>query len=631
MTYQNYKHYKLPITMNPLEYGKLILKIDELNLFILQLPKTNNILILTQKGLTNHIKLYKEGEFRFNYSDFKLSHNTFTRTISSTRFTFRDRKLIEAAEIVLLILAIVLVFFFIIFNESNIALSLPLIFKRDFSKNYYRNSWNSIYFTIDNQIFSTELLEGYYNKFWKIVSPKIEDGCHIFILLKFQFEDNNVHTIGKLIKIDHNNYKSFNDQIINYMENMGDYYNQSPFKRIIFQYGFKKGEISEKKSKSEVNLINFKDMKLPISIDPIDYGQIIETIALEDHKIYIIHDNLGRTIIFKEFEKENFITYNNKSIKILEFKDTKYSEGKFLRILGKRKILFENGKKLIDRLTLDTPFISKLKKDKIENNNFITLDIETYGDQDLIPYLISFYDGSQSFSFYLADYSNIESMMKATFKALFIRKYRNYPVYVHNLTKFDIYFLLKYLVKYVQIDPLIHNGRIIQLNLNYGPDLQYNMCLKDSYLILLSSLENLGINYKIINTMSITNITYLQDIIPHKYFVFSEYDYTIFYFSDSLDIKLFLRELQIDKVYVVTFELIISELIDNDNPPVITLSKPIVVTRNSNPLIIAKFINNQIVQADNNFNLDYELLINMRNAGKTVPYIIVKYATINLF
>jgi hypothetical protein len=102
MTFQNYKHYKLPITMNPLECGKLIRKIDQLNLFILQITRTN-IILLTQDGLTNHVELYKEGEFRFKYSDFKLSHNSFTRTINSTRFTFRDRKLIEAAEIVILI------------------------------------------------------------------------------------------------------------------------------------------------------------------------------------------------------------------------------------------------------------------------------------------------------------------------------------------------------------------------------------------------------------------------------------------------------------------------------------------------------------------------------------------------
>ena len=425
-------------------------------------------------------------------------------------------------------------------NYLNLVLSLPLFStniiklrkdrlfsKRDLSKTYYSNTWKSIYFSIDNQIFSTELLEGYFNKFWKIVSPKIEDGCHIFILLKFQFEDNNFHTIGKIIRINHNNYKSFIDQIINYMENMGDYYNQSPFIRIIFQYGFKRGEISENFSKSEINLINFKDMKLPISIDPIDYGKIIEKITLEDHKIYIIHDNLGRTILFKEFEKENIVIYNNKSIKILEFQDNKFSEGKFLRILGNRKLFFENGQKVIDTLTLNTPFISKLKKDKIENNNFITLDIETYGESELIPYLISFYDGSQSFSFYLADYSNIKSMMEACFKALFIRKYRNYQIYIHNLTKFDIYFLLKYLVYYVQVDPIIHNGRIIQLNINYGPDLQYNTCLKDSYLILLNSLSKLCKAFSVSNPKTLfphlfvnkNNLDYIGQVPDFKYFI----------------------------------------------------------------------------------------------------------------
>jgi hypothetical protein len=131
--------------------------------------------------------------------------------------------------------------------------------------------------------------------------------------------------------------------------------------------------------------------------------------------------------------------------------------------------------------------------------------------------------------------------------------------------------------------------------------------------------------------MSINKITYLQDVIPNKYFVFSEYEHTIFYFSDSLDINLFLRELEIDKVYVVTFELVISEFVDEINPPVITLSKPILITKNSNPLIISKFINNQLIQADNNFNLDYDSLVNMRNAGKSVPYILVKYNQINLF
>lgn len=333
------------------------------------------------------------------------------------------------------------------------------------------------------------------------------------------------------------------------MENMGDYYNQSPFKRIIFQYGFKRGEISEILSKSEVNLINFKDMKLPISTDPIDYGKIIETIILEDHKIYIIHDKLGRTILFKEFEKENIITYSKNQIEILKFKDNKFSESKFLRKLGNRKLFFENGSKSLELLTLVTPFISKLKKDKIETNNFITLDIETYGDSELTPYLISFYDGVQSYSFYLSDFDSIDSMMEACFKKLFLRKYNKFSVYIHNLTKFDIIFILKYLIKHVSVNPLIHNGRIIQLEISYGPENQYKINMKDSYLILLSSLEKLGINFGVQKQKSIfphkfvneNNLNYIGEVPSiNNFFKISESDYNNYLklFSNLWNLKL---------------------------------------------------------------------------------------------
>jgi hypothetical protein len=123
MTYQNYKHYKLPITMNPLDYGKLILKIDELNLFILQITRTN-IAVLSRDGLTNQVKVYKEGDFRFEYKDYKISNNSFSRTIDSTRFTFKNRVLIESAEIVIILILAIIIIFFIIFPESNINMAM---------------------------------------------------------------------------------------------------------------------------------------------------------------------------------------------------------------------------------------------------------------------------------------------------------------------------------------------------------------------------------------------------------------------------------------------------------------------------------------------------------------------------
>jgi hypothetical protein len=216
------------------------------------------------------------------------------------------------------------------------------------------------------------------------------------------------------------------------MVNMGDYYNQSDITKIIYSYGFKRGEITEKFSKSEIDLMNFKDMKLPISINPNDFGKIINKTSITEGNIYLIQDNLGRSIIFKDFEKENQVNYFKDQNLILNFIDNKFSEGKFLRILGKRKIFFENGNKTLEISSIVTPFISKIKKDKIEINNIITLDIETYGISELVPYLISFYDGKKSYSFYLNDYKTIDLMMEACFKELFVRKYNKFQVYVHN-------------------------------------------------------------------------------------------------------------------------------------------------------------------------------------------------------
>lgn len=53
--FKNYKHYKLPITINPLEYGKLVIHTEEL--FIVQINRTN-IALINQHDDTNHIKIF---------------------------------------------------------------------------------------------------------------------------------------------------------------------------------------------------------------------------------------------------------------------------------------------------------------------------------------------------------------------------------------------------------------------------------------------------------------------------------------------------------------------------------------------------------------------------------------------
>jgi hypothetical protein len=92
--YQNYQHHKLPITMNPLEYGKLIRKID--NQFFVQVNKTN-IAIITQEDNKNIIKFFKEGDLTYEFSDYKVNESTFVRYLENKKFTFRNKKLILLA------------------------------------------------------------------------------------------------------------------------------------------------------------------------------------------------------------------------------------------------------------------------------------------------------------------------------------------------------------------------------------------------------------------------------------------------------------------------------------------------------------------------------------------------------
>jgi hypothetical protein len=111
-------------------------------------------------------------------------------------------------------------------------------------------------------------------------------------------------------------------------------------------------------------------------------------------------------------------------------------------------------------------------------------------------------------------------------KSIFIRKYNGFSIYMHNMAKFDIIFLLKYIVKIVNVQPVIHNGRIILLTINYGKNNEYKIEFKDSYLLLLSSLSKLTKGFGVDTQKSIfpflfvneDNLNYIGKVPNFKYF-----------------------------------------------------------------------------------------------------------------
>jgi len=97
--YQNYSHYKLPITVNPLEYGKLIEQVGQK--YIIQLNSTN-VLIINERANENFFKLFRKGEFIFEFKDIKIDNNTFIRSILDQKYTFKDSVLISTEIITVL-------------------------------------------------------------------------------------------------------------------------------------------------------------------------------------------------------------------------------------------------------------------------------------------------------------------------------------------------------------------------------------------------------------------------------------------------------------------------------------------------------------------------------------------------
>src|SRR6266849_3589101 len=147
MKYQNYLHFKLPITMNPEDYGKVIEQNN--NKYIIQL-NTNNIVIIKQINEDNFVKFFRKGELIFEFKDSKLSEKRFIRTILDQRYTFRDGKLISTeiistvtnilifknykAELFILfelfLIFLVYIIFFVIFPEESASVTSTAFSKK---------------------------------------------------------------------------------------------------------------------------------------------------------------------------------------------------------------------------------------------------------------------------------------------------------------------------------------------------------------------------------------------------------------------------------------------------------------------------------------------------------------------
>jgi DNA polymerase family B len=308
-----------------------------------------------------------------------------------------------------------------------------------------------------------------------------------------------------------------------------EYYNETPLISFIFSYGFKEGKIPEKETtNSNLNFQNYKNNKLVISFNPLDFGKVLTLNKLVNETLYILQTKDNLIIKILSSENQNSIEIFKDADLIIKFIDIKLTDNSFLRKIDNKKFYFENNQQILFTKENKTKFISKLERSKNLSNNFITLDIETYiKDNVLIPYCISIYDGHKTYSYFIVDFKDSEDLIFTALKSILVRKYNGFNVYIHNMAKFDIIFLLKHLVKIANVHPIIHNGRIISLVISFGKNLEYKIQFKDSYLILLNSLHKLCKAFSVSNPKSLfphlfvnkDNLNYIGSVPDIKYFI----------------------------------------------------------------------------------------------------------------
>jgi hypothetical protein len=130
LKFQNYKKYKLPITINPLNYGKLIYQ--NINFYVVFI-NNRNLALIDQYDLYNQVKIYTNGELNFEYKDHKIDDSTFIRSIEDSKFTYKNNKLISINKIILAIITITLILF-IISSENYLNLAMVVLSNKNIIK-----------------------------------------------------------------------------------------------------------------------------------------------------------------------------------------------------------------------------------------------------------------------------------------------------------------------------------------------------------------------------------------------------------------------------------------------------------------------------------------------------------------
>jgi hypothetical protein len=392
-------------------------------------------------------------------------------------------------------------------------------------------------YNLKHVLLTNELLDAYINNFWNDVFSSIGSDKHLLLMCKVQYSEAELgyRTLGHLRKVNIEDKELFIEYLSERLGIFNDAYVTLAISKITFCYVIKEGlaagnrRLLQDLSDKSVTTHRFNNLNLPISMNPSEYGEVKGTTPFDNFTRHFVHNNN------KVYEIDVSLTklINNVTIlgaSDLKWKDTKLIEG-FKREIGKSTLYFLDGELVVRKYQVPAKPFTQLKVDPNMVSNFVTMDLETITqDGKLTPYLVCAYNGKD----YITSYANESLDQKVLFTSFieqlltFFGKSNNLMVYAHNLSGFDGIFLMKHLLSFGKVEPLLFNGRLmsikIKLNNKLAGGKYYGKVIifKDSYLLLPLSLRKLCKAFNVVTSKGffpflMNTINYIGELPQFKY------------------------------------------------------------------------------------------------------------------
>jgi hypothetical protein len=260
-------------------------------------------------------------------------------------------------------------------------------------------SWKNYTFYLKSEaILSEKLINLAVTNFFDVEVTKLPSNHHIVVIFRIVSSDNIHKTLGSLKvlnKEDVDYYKAYINNILAYKLNE---YDDIEISKIVFSYGIREGLAPENTKvipDGKSILQNYKHYKLPITMDPLQYGNPVNVFNVNDGlTVYVIQTNNGNvfnievTINTETGLKTNKVKAFRQGMLTLTYEDTQSVSApsgdngdngtRFIRTINNNKYHYNSDGTLeLFYVQKPTKYITTLQENSKLDNNFITLDIET--------------------------------------------------------------------------------------------------------------------------------------------------------------------------------------------------------------------------------------------------------------